>query len=281
MARVHGVQLNIAWEAKAGNHRRVRELLEDRGLAAGDLVVLPEMFATGFSMRVGAVAERDGGETERFLADFARRHRIYIVGGIAARSAADPRKGRNLALAVGPNGEVLGRYAKRHPFSYAGETSRYEAGEAYLVFGWRGFTVAPFICYDLRFPESFRRTACLGANLFLVIANWPAARREHWRILLQARAIENQAYVVGVNRVGSDPEHAYAGDSLAVGPRGELLADAGGGETVMTAELDLQSLNEYRRSFPALRDMADGFRYAQAARAATCRRTRKQKGRSP
>jgi len=115
--------------------------------------------------------------------------------------------------------------------------------------------VAPFICYDLRFPELFRMAVRQGAQLYVVIANWPASRVHHWVTLLQARAIENQAYVVGVNRCGSDPKVAYAGRSLVVSPRGVILADAGGGERVLSAELDLAALQAYRAEFPVLQDM--------------------------
>jgi predicted amidohydrolase len=154
---------------------------------------------------------------------------------------------------------VLGRYVKRHPFRSAGETDHYAPGTEYLVLEWNGFRVAPLICYDLRFPESFRVCVCRGAELFVVIANWPAVRREHWRTLLAARAIENQAYVVGVNRTGGDPAHAYAGDSLIVGPHGEVLADAGPDEGTVAATPDAAALRAYRSHFPALRDMGDGF----------------------
>jgi len=115
--------------------------------------------------------------------------------------------------------------------------------------------VAPFVCYDLRFPEVFRIAAARGAQLLAVIANWPSAREAHWLTLLRARAIENQAYVAGVNRCGEDPRLRYTGRSVIIDPRGEVLADAGSDEAVITADIDLADLEEYRRSFPALADM--------------------------
>ena len=160
-----------------------------------------------------------------------------------------------MALAVSPGGEILGRYAKLHPFSYAGETEHYEPGGEIVTFDWEGLTAAPFICYDVRFPEIYRRAVRRGARLFLTIANCPSARVHHWTTLLIARAIENQAYVAGVNRSGSDPNAAYPGASIVVDPKGEIIARAGAGEEVLVAEIDPVVVDEYRAAFPVLRDL--------------------------
>jgi predicted amidohydrolase len=136
-----------------------------------------------------------------------------------------------------------------------GESANYQAGREVAVFPWQGFTVAPFICYDLRFPEHFRAATRRGAQLITVIANWPVKRIGHWVTLLQARAIENQAYVAGVNRCGADPTLTYNGRSLIVSPKGDILADAGHGESVISAEVNLQELLDYRRELPFLADM--------------------------
>jgi omega-amidase len=130
-------------------------------------------------------------------------------------------------------------------------------GTGIATFSCNSFTVAPFICYDLRFPEAFRVATRRGAQVLVVIANWPASREAHWRSLLNARAIENQAYVAGINRCGTDPNHTYAGRSLIIDPRGEILADAGPSEGWIEAHLDLASLTAYRSEFPALEDMRD------------------------
>ena len=130
-----------------------------------------------------------------------------------------------------------------------------EAGAGVASFAWGEFTVAPFVCYDLRFPEVFRLGVRGGADLMVVIANWPEPRDTHWLALLRARAIENQCYVVGVNRAGSDPHIRYAGHNIVVGPRGETVAQADEGPEVLLAEIELASLVEYRRQFPALADM--------------------------
>jgi predicted amidohydrolase len=249
------VQLDIAWEDKPENFRRVRQLLATTHIEPGALVLLPEMFATGFSMHVEAIAEATDGPTHAFLAELAREHRAFVVGGVVTR-AVDGR-GRNEAVTFAPDGKLAARYAKLHPFSFAGETKHYEPGREMVTFTWHDLTVAPFVCYDLRFPEVFRQAVRRGAQLLAVIANWPLAREAHWLALLTARAIENQAFVVGVNRAGSDPHAAYGGRSLVVDPRGNTIAAAGAEAQALVCQVDAEPLVEYRRQFPALADMQD------------------------
>ena len=253
--RVVACQLDIVWEDKAANHENVRRLLAAAGNLAGALVVLPEMFATGFSMNVSEIHEGDARPSEKFLSELAAEHRACFVGGVVTQGADG--KGRNEAVVFGPDGKSVARYAKLHPFTFGREAEHYSPGDELVVFTWQDFSVAPFICYDLRFPEVFRAAVRRAAQLILVIANWPDTRAEHWAALLKARAIENQAYVVGVNRRGTDPELSYAGGSMIVGPRGDVLAHAGSEETIVSAELELPPLLAYRREFPALQDMHD------------------------
>jgi omega-amidase len=250
-------QLDIAWEDKAANHARVAALLDGTKLPPGSLLLLPEMFSTGFSMAVERVREEPERLSERFLAHLARERGLTVLGGVVT-TAADGR-GRNEALAFDPDGREVARYAKLHPFSYGGEPKHYAAGEAIVTFDWSGCIVAPFVCYDLRFPEAFRAAVRRGTQLFAVIANWPREREAHWITLLRARAIENQAYVAGVNRCGSDPRLGYSGRSLIIDPRGEILAEAGPDAAVIQAEVDLEALAAYRRAFPALSDMRTGL----------------------
>ena len=257
MTRVIGLQADIAWEDKPANYRKVRENLEAVSPPSGSLIVLPEMFPTGFSMNVREIAEGPERETDRFYAEKAQRYGIFVLGGMVALGLDG--RGRNEAAVFGPDGREIRRYCKIHPFTYGGETEHYSSGCEVVTFEWAGFTVAPFICYDLRFPEVFRHAARRGADLFTVIANWPQPRESHWVTLLQARAIENQAYVVGVNRCGNDPQLAYSGRSLIVDPRGAVLADGGNAEGWISADLNLEDLQTYRRHFPALADMRTEF----------------------
>lgn len=246
-------QLDIAWEDKPANYQRARDLLGAADVRPGSLVALPEMFATGFSMHVDTIAEATDGPTHAFLAELAAQLKSHVVGGVVTR-AADGR-GRNEAVVFGPDGSLVARYAKLHPFSFAGETKYYEAGSGLASFRSGEFTVAPFVCYDLRFPEAFRLAVRGGAEVLVVIANWPLPRDAHWQALLPARAIENQCYLLGVNRAGSDPHVAYAGHSIVLGPRGETLALADERPQVLSADVDREPLVEYRRQFPALSDM--------------------------
>ena len=250
-------QLDITWEDKPASHKRAAELLAGHKIKPGALVVLPEMFATGFSMHVDTIAEATDGPTHQFLSELAEKLQSYVLAGVVTR-ASDGR-GRNEAVTFGPDGQPVSRYCKLHPFSFAGEPNYYQAGESIELFHWQEFQVAPLVCYDLRFPETFRRATRQGAQVLVVIANWPLPREEHWLALLKARAIENQAYVVGVNRAGADPHVSYGGRSLILGPRGEVLAEAGNDPQVISADITLEPLLEYRRQFPALADMRAEF----------------------
>lgn len=248
-----GLQWNLVWEDKEANFARARALLEAASPQPGALVVLPEMFATGFSMNAGGIGEEPGGETERFLASLARAHKAYLLGGVVGK-ASDGR-GRNEAVAFSPAGKEIARYCKMHPFRPAGEGESYHAGSTPVLWKWHEINVAPFVCYDLRFPEIFRLAVAEGAEVFPVIANWPAARLSHWRALLRARAIENQAYVIGINRCGNDPKIEYPGSSLAVDPTGAVLAELGAEEGVLRVEVAADVVRDYRASLPFLSDL--------------------------
>lgn len=257
--QVIGVQFDIVWENKEANFKRVRALLKDARVEPGALVVLPEMFATGFSMQVEKTVEPAQGPTQQFLSQLARETGAYVVGGVVT-PGADGR-GRNEALVVDPKGNEILRYCKMHPFPLAGEDKHFDRGDEPCSFAWGPFRIAPSICYDLRFPELYRHQSRFGAQVLVVIANWPVARDAHWQALLRARAIENQAYVIGVNRVGNDPTLAYAGHSLILDPRGETLAAAGESPQLVQADLQFEPLIDYRQQLPVLRDMrAEYFR---------------------
>jgi predicted amidohydrolase len=236
---VLGLQLDIVWENQPANHDKVRRLLSAAKPKPGTLVVLPEMFATGFTMS----PVEDTGES---VAEIAKEHQVRILAGMV-------RDRRNEAVLFDAQGREVARYAKMHPFKIAGETA--EPGTEPVVVDCGEFKLAPTVCYDLRFPELFRAGVKRGANLFAVIANWPTSRLDHWLTLLKARAIENQSYVIGVNRVGRDPNAEYPGRSQVISPLGEIVADAGDKETALPAVVSLETVQTYRKKFPAVADL--------------------------
>lgn len=244
------VQLDIAWEDVAENHRRATRHLESAKAGGARLAILPEMFSTGFSMDAARIAQPPGGPSETFLRGEARRLGLWILGSVPEQGEPAPR---NMAMLVSPAGDVV-RYAKIHPFSYAGEHRVYAAGDRVVTADVEGLRVTPLVCYDLRFPEPFR-TAAADTDLFVVVANWPGERREHWRTLLRARAIENQAYVAGVNRSGDGNGLHYAGDSAVIAPLGETLVEADDRDQVAFADVDPEIVKKLRARFPALADI--------------------------
>jgi len=248
--RIALLQTDIAWEDVSENHRRAARLLTEAAAGGARLAILPEMFSTGFSMDSQRIAQPPGGLSESFLREQARSLNLWVLASIPESGDPFPR---NMALLVSPEGAVT-RYAKIHPFSFAGEHEHYAAGSSFLTTAIEGVRVSGFVCYDLRFADEFWAVAP-ATDCYVVVANWPAVRRHHWRSLLVARAIENQAYVVGVNRVGTDGgglEHA--GDSMIVDPLGEVLASAAGGETVLVADVDPAVVAGVRARFPFLAD---------------------------
>lgn len=248
--RVAAIQFDIVWEDKPANHAIVERMLDDVKIEAGTFVLLPELGDTGFSFNLEKTMD---GATLPWAKRVARERGIWLQPGYAERGSDG--KGRNCAAVIGPDGEVRGVYQKVHPFSYGREIEHFSGGEKLVICEVDGAPLCPLICYDLRFPELWRHAALTGAEIFTIGASWPAPRQAHWRALLIARAIENQSYIVAVNRVGSDPHLPYAGGSIIVSPQGEVLAEGGEETAVLTAELDFEALREWRKTFPALRDV--------------------------
>jgi predicted amidohydrolase len=251
--RVALLQLEIVWEDVEASHSRAARLLDAAAQGGARLAVLPEMFSTGFSMHPQRVAQPPGGPSERFLRERAGSLGFWILASIPESGGERPR---NVALLVSPTGEVT-RYAKIHPFSFAGEDREYAGGDGIVTVDVEGVRVTPFICYDLRFPEPFRLAAD-ATDLYAVVSNWPERRQAHLTVLLQARAIENLAYVVGVNRAGEGDGLRYAGRSIAFSPWGEKLVEAGEQEAVVFCEVDPAVVASARQTFPALRDRRPG-----------------------
>lgn len=250
---VYLVQLDCVWEDKQANFDRVSALLDAEKPDQGSLIVLPEMFATGFSMNTTATRETADRETERYLRSLAKKHHSAVIGGLVSETKTS--RCHNESVCFDADGRELARYAKMQPFSLGGEGAVHEAGAAVTTFEWSGFKIAPFICYDLRFPELAREAVLKnGAELLIYIASWPIKRYQHWLTLLQARAIENLCYVIGVNRCGTDPFFTYPGRSVVVDPHGVIVADAGAQEGIVRARVDREEVTKWRTEFPALRD---------------------------
>jgi len=249
--RVAAIQHDIAWEDPKANFAALAPRIAGAAGAGARLIVLTEMYATGFSMNTDVTAEPVGGPATSFLVEQAQHHDAWVAGSVAERVDAAERPYNTLVLAA-PNGAVH-RYRKIHPFTHSGEHEHFRAGRDHVTVDVEGLRVTLFVCYDLRFADEFWATAD-GTDVYVVPANWPDTRRVHWRTLLRARAIENQAYVVGVNRVGSGGRLAYVGDSMIVDPMGEVLASAAGGEAMLLCDVDAATVATTRDRFRFLQD---------------------------
>lgn len=254
----HLVQPDIAWEDHEENYARTRRLLAAADIRPGDLVLLTEMFDTGFSVEFEKTADVDA-RTLGFLRTLASELRVTLQG---SRTVIGPDgRGRNRFSILGPDGALLAEYDKVHPFSLGRttEAERFTSGGEVVTYAWthapdHSVVVCPAICYDLRFPELFRIGMLKGAELFALGANWPTSRQAHRRALDIARAIENQAFVLDVNRTGNDPALAYSGGTIAIGPRGDILGELGDAPGVLSVGIDIKDARDWRRTFPATRD---------------------------
>ena len=246
------LQTTLVWQNPAANRAHFESLLAHA--QGADLIVLPEMFSTGFSMQSAELAEAEDGPTTQWLRQQAQRLGAVITGSLIIQAVDGSY--RNRLLCARPDGS-LAHYDKRHLFRMAGEHQHYRAGEQQVVLEVKGWRVRPLICYDLRFPVWSRDPH--GTDLLLYTANWPAARRQHWNRLLPARAIENLCYVAAVNRVGEDGKgFAYSGDSQVLDFQGETLLAAEAADGVFQVTLKGSELAAYRERFPAHLD-ADEF----------------------
>ena len=252
MLRISPVQSALHWELPAANRAHFDALLAPLA-GRTDLVILPEMWTSGFTMNAAKVAEPMDGPSVDWLRATAARLGAVVTG---SQVIVENDTYHNRLIWMRPDGSYA-QYDKRHGFSPAGEHEVYRNGTAPLTVELQGWRIRPLICYDLRFPVWSRNVD--NYDLLLYTANWPAARALHWRTLLAARAIENQAYCVGVNRVGTDGKGlAYRGDSTVIDPLGEVLWSAAQVATVTTVALDLDARRDYRERLPFWRD-ADPF----------------------
>lgn len=247
------IQTALFWESPEANRAMLEEKISQIGQPT-DLIVLPEMFTTGFTMKPESVAEPMGLTTFRWMKQQAAQTGAVITGSYVVKAGGNFY---NRLLWMQPDG-TFDHYDKRHLFRLSGEQNHYAAGTQRLIKEWKGWRICPLICYDLRFPVWSRNTGP-DFDLLLYVANWPAARSHAWNTLLQARAIENLCYVAAVNRVGQDGNgHGYAGESCVVDFRGERSGYQQNEEVIHTENLKKADLSTFREKFPAYLD-ADPF----------------------
>lgn len=239
-------EYDTGWENPVQSLQRARSLAQVARANGAHLLVLPEMCTTGFTMNAERFAEAEDGSSGRELSAIAADQALWIVAGLAIRRR---KRYLNSALAIAPDGSVAGIYYKQRLFGYAKETSTYSAGARSCVVQINGVSVALFVCFDLRFPELFRKVGA-AVDACVIIANWPSARQHHWEVLARARAIENQCYVIAVNRRGEADGLEYVGGSLMLDPWGERCDHPAGGSELRVGEISKANVMAVRKAFP-------------------------------
>lgn len=241
------LQTDIEWQKPSRNKAEVQKMLDPYDGA--DIIILPEMFTTGFCMSPKGVAEKAETETLAWMRQVAKSKNAAVGGSVAV---VDDDKYYNRFYFVKPDGEYA-VYNKKHLFTYAGEDKEYTAGQERIVVEYKGFRILLQICYDLRFPAFSRNRG--DYDIAIYVANWPTSRIDAWNTLLRARAIENVCYVVGVNRVGDDPSNTYCGGTALINYLGQKIVAAENGKAdAVCGKIDKQALDDFRLSFPALND---------------------------
>jgi predicted amidohydrolase len=244
------LQYSPLWEDKEANKKKILSFIKE--INGIELIIFPEMTLTGFTMKSKEMAEGIQGDSFRFFSSIAKDKSINILAGIIER-----RNNRiyNTMIHIKPDGNLVKLYRKIHPFSYSGEDEHYDAGVRPAITKIKKWKIGLTICYDLRFSELFRKYGKKRAHIIVNIANWPDTRIEHWRTLLKARSIENQCYIIGVNRVGDDPSLHYPGFSSVFDPMGKEIVSLENDEKIILVELDKIYVNEIREKFPFLNDI--------------------------
>lgn len=244
------VQYSPDWENKDTNKKKILQLVRES--AGVELFIFPEMTLTGFTMKSMEMSETIHGDSFKFFSSIAKEKAANIFAGIIERR---DKRNYNTLIHIKPDGNLLKLYRKVHPFSYSSENEYYLAGTKPAYTKIKNWKIGLTICYDLRFPELYRKYGKKRAHMIVNIANWPDTRIEHWRSLLKARAIENQCYVAGVNRVGKDPKLNYVGFSSVFDPMGKELIAVENDERIIIVDIDKNYVSEVREKFPFLDDI--------------------------
>lgn len=242
-------QIDIIWENINKNMKKVEEFIERASKNKVDLILFPEMALTGFTMNINKLVLSED-EIIKWIGKNAKDNNINIGIGVAVKS---DKMGSNKYIIMSREGKCLTKYTKIHPFSYSGEDDKYHKGDKILTCEIDGFKIAPFICYDLRFPEIFQ-IASKEAQIITIAANWPKEREKHWITLLKARAIENQCYIIGINRMGIGNDLHYNGKSIFVSPDGNILNEISEKETLIIKELKIDMIRAIKEQFDIKKD---------------------------
>ncbi|KYG59785.1 carbon-nitrogen family hydrolase [Planococcus maritimus] len=246
------VQMDIAFGDPETNFQRVKNYLEEAAENGAEIIVLPEMWNTGYALTQLEELADGNSRTVEFLRKFAKDRGVHVVGGSVSTKKDDGFY--NTMYVADSTGELVSEYDKAHRFGLMDEHIHLEEGESLGTFKLDGETYGGVICYDIRFPEWLRAQALNGAKAIFVPAEWPAARIDHWRTLLQARAIENQCFIIAVNRIGSDPKNEFGGHSMVIAPWGEVRMDMAQDEGIGYTEIDLSEVDEVRGRIPVFDD---------------------------
>ncbi|MBM7659652.1 putative amidohydrolase [Bacillus mesophilus] len=256
--KVSCIQFDITFGNPEQNFKRMREKIEKAALEQPDIIVLPELWTTGYDLtRLDEIADHEGKETLSFLSQIAKENNVHIVGGSIAKSTDEGVY--NTMYIISKDGSLVTEYSKLHLFKLMDEHHYLQAGSSEGLFKLDDINCAGFICYDIRFPEWIRKHTSSGAEVLFVVAEWPAPRLNHWRSLLISRAIENQCYVVACNRAGNDPKNEFAGHSMIIDPWGEIIAEATEVESILSGEISTDKVQSVRKQIPIFLDRRPEF----------------------
>lgn len=245
--------MDIAFGDPDKNYQHAEKLIEIAMKENPDILVLPELWTTGYDLtRLDNIADINAKKTIDFLKTAAKKYQVHFVGGSVANRGEQGVK--NTLLIINNEGKLIQKYSKLHLFKLMDEHLYLEAGEEKGIFEFDNRAFSGVICYDIRFPEWIRAHTASGAEAIFVVAEWPAPRLSHWRSLLIARAIENQCFVIACNRSGSDPNNEFAGHSMIIDPWGEIIAEAGPKEEIISAEIMLDLVKDIRKQIPIFED---------------------------
>ncbi|WP_404458943.1 carbon-nitrogen family hydrolase [Oceanobacillus kapialis] len=246
-------QMDIVFGDPAANEKKVESMFANLKEKQVDVVVLPELWTTGYDLtRLDEIADHEGKRAISFLSKLAKEYKVHLVAGSVAKRT--DQGVTNSMLVLDANGELVKEYAKAHLFRLMDEEKHLVGGNENGTFELAGIKSAGVICYDIRFPEWIRTHMLDNTKVLYVVAEWPAKRIDHWKALLISRAIENQCFVVACNRVGSDPNNAFGGHSMIIGPWGEIIEDASDKETILYSEIDIQQVDDVRQQIPIFTD---------------------------